>query len=166
MTEFPVDPATGRPVRAGSAIPNIGDWRFNRYLTMQLLPLFYVLLVFGSFVVIASLVVACFYLSVWLGLVAAIIGPIMFLLTFAIIRAALEYLIMAHRIMRIIERMDSLPDQVSDLSERVDHITGHVDQLIAHVDEIHGTLMDARPFLRSAGLPARIAGALRRRAGV
>jgi ABC-type multidrug transport system fused ATPase/permease subunit len=147
-----------KPVKPTGTIPNIGDWRFNRYLTMQLLPLFYVLLLAGALVVIISIVVVCFYFSLMVGLIAALASPIVFLVTFAVIRAALEYLIMAHRIMRIIERMDALPGQVSELSVRVDGITNHVDQLINHVDDIHGTLMEVRPILRSAGLVSRLFG--------
>ena len=146
-----------KPVKPTGTIPNIGDWRFNRYLTMQLLPLFYVLLLAGALVVIISIVVVCFYFSLMVGLIAALASPIVFLVTFAVIRAALEYLIMAHR-MRIIERMDALPGQVSELSVRVDGITNHVDQLINHVDDIHGTLMEVRPILRSAGLVSRLFG--------
>ena len=147
-----------KPVSAAGRIPNIGDWRFNRYLTMQLLPLFYILLVLGALLVIAGIVALCFYASMLAGLIAALASPIVFLVTFAVIRAALEYLIMAHRIMRIIERMDALPGQVHDLSVRVDRITGHVDQLIEHVDDIHNSLMDARPLLKSVGLLSRVLG--------
>ena len=157
MTEQLVTPAD-KPVRSAGRLPNLGDWRFNRYLTMQLLPLFYILLVLGSLVVIVAIVGICFYISLMAGLIAALASPIVFLVTFAVIRAALEYLIMAHRIMRIIERMDALPGQVSDLAQRVDGITRHVDQLNHQVDEIHGTLMEVRPILRSAGLLGRLFG--------
>ena len=60
-----------KPVKPTGTIPNIGDWRFNRYLTMQLLPLFYVLLLAGAMVVILSIVVVCFYFSLMVGLIAA-----------------------------------------------------------------------------------------------
>lgn len=70
---------------------------------------------------------------------------------------------MAHRIMRIIERMDVLPDQFSALSERVDAITVHVDQLIRHVDDIHETPMHARPILRSATTTGRLIDVIRPR---
>ena len=139
-----------------SRVPNVADWRFNRYLTMQLLPLFYVLLLLADLVTVAGLVAVCFWLHLWAGIIAATLAPLVFLVAAAVIRAALEYLIMAHRIMRIIERMDALPDQVSGLSDRVDRITGHVDTLIVHVDDIHDTLTHVRPFLRSAGLPSKV----------
>ena len=137
-------------------IPNVADWQFRRYLTMQLLPLFYVLLLLAAIVAIGGIVAFCFWLHLWAGIVAASLAPLVFLVSAAVIRAVLEYLIMAYRIMRIIERMDALPDQVTDLSHRVDRITGHVDQLIVHVDDIHDTLTGIRPFLRSASLPGRL----------
>ena len=148
-----------KPIQPAGAIPNLADWRFNRYLTMQLLPLFYLLLILGALVTIGGIVLLCFYyVSMLAGLIALVLSPIVFLVTFAVIRAALEYLIMAHRIMRIIERMDALPTQVTDLSARVDRITGHVDQLIEHVDDIHASMMDAQPLFKSAGLLSRLLG--------
>lgn len=139
-----------------SRIPNVADWQFRRYLTMQLLPLFYVLLLLASAVAIGGIVALCFWAHLWAGIVAASLAPLVFLVSAAVIRAVLEYLIMAYRIMRIIERMDALPDQVTDLSHRVDRITGHVDKLILHVDDIHDTVTHARPLLRSASLPGRL----------
>lgn len=142
-------------------IADLADWRFHHYLTMRLLPLFYLLLVFGAAVLVGSVVAICFWFSLIAGLVAACAAPLVLLIMVAVIRAALEYLVMAHRIMRIIERMDALPDQVTDLSVQVDGITRHVDQLIVHVDDIHETMMHARPFFRSAATTGRLLDALR-----
>ncbi|MEQ3725366.1 DUF4282 domain-containing protein [Alcanivorax sp.] len=154
-------PNPGTPTPGESRIPNLADWRFNRYLTMQLMPLFYLLLIVGALVVVVSVVGLCFWFSTLAGIIAAVIAPLALLVIVAVIRAALEYLIMAHRIMRIIERMDALPGQVADLSVRVDGITDHVDGLTGHVNDIHETLMHVRPFLRSAGLPGRLLNAFR-----
>lgn len=164
-TSAPSDPESQQqdaaPAARQSAIPNLADWRFNRYLTMQLLPLFYVLLILGALVVVATLVGVCFWFSTLAGIIAAAISPLALLVIVAVIRAALEYLIMAHRIMRIIERMDALPNQVAMLSQQVDGITGHVDALTGQVEDIHDDLMHVRPLLRSAGLPGRLLAALR-----
>lgn len=145
----PADPGTG-------VIRGLADWRFNRYLTTQLLPVFYLLLVLGSVVLVAAIVGLCFWLNTLAGIIAAAAAPLVLLVMVVVIRTVLEYLVSAHRIMRIIERMDALPDQVSGLSTRVDGITVHVDQLINHVDDIHETLMHARPFLRSAATTGRL----------
>ena len=144
-------------------IRDLGDWRFQRYLTLQLLPLFYLLLIFGALGGVVGIVGLCFWFSITAGVIAAVIAPLALLIAVAVIRAALEYLVMAHRIMRNIERMDALPDQVAGLSERVDGITVHVEQLIRHVDEIHETMMHARPFLRSAASTRRFLDTVRRR---
>lgn len=158
--QLPEQPAAMRQ-EDSRLIRDLGDWRFQRYLTMQLLPLFYLLLVFGALVLVATVVGLCFWFSTLAGIVAACVAPLALLIMVAVIRAALEYLVMAHRIMRIIERMDALPDQVAGLSQRVDGITGHVDQLIHQVDEIHDTMMHARPILRSAASTGRLLDALR-----
>lgn len=155
------NPASPPPTPSKGAIPNLADWRFNRYLTMQLMPLFYLLLILGALVVVVGIVGICFWFSTLAGIIAAVIAPLAFLVIVAVIRAALEYMIMAHRIMRIIERMDALPNQVADLSVRVDGITEHVDRLTHHVDDIHETLMHVQPLLRSAGLPSRLLNALK-----
>ena len=158
-------PNPDHPNPSTTRIPNLADWRFNRYLTMQLMPLFYLLLILGALVVVVTVVGVCFWWSMPAGIIAAAIAPLALLVIVAVIRAALEYLIMAHRIMRIIERMDALPDQVSDLSVRVDGITGHVDELTEQVRDIHEGLMHVSPILRSAGFPARLLKALRGREG-
>ncbi|EKF76153.1 hypothetical protein A11A3_01625 [Alcanivorax hongdengensis A-11-3] len=152
---------TPRYGQSNSVIPNLADWRFNRYLTMQLLPLFYVLLMAGALVAVLGIVGLCFWFSVLAGIIAACLAPLVFLVIAAVIRAALEYLIMAHRIMRIIEGMDALPGQVGDLTHRVEGITSHVDELTGQVHDIHESLMHVRPLLRSAGLPGRLLDALR-----
>lgn len=144
-----------------SLIPNLADWRFEHYLTMRLLPLFYLLLVAGATVAVCGTVALCFWFSTPAGLIASACAPLVLLVIIAVVRAALEYLIMAHRIMRIIERMDALPDQVSDLASRVDGITGHVDRVTDNVQDIHQDLMHVRPLLRSAGLPSRLLSLLR-----
>jgi|GEM_PF-289451 len=137
-------------------ISSFADWRFEQYLTMRLLPLFYLLLVLGALAVIAGLVAITFYFSFMAGLIAAAIAPLVLLISVAVIRAALEYLVMAHRIMLIVERMDALPVQVQGLSVRVEGINGHIDQLTEQVEEIHGTLMQVRPLLGVRNLPGRI----------
>ena len=142
--------------RPPSLVPNLADWRFEHYLTMRLLPLFYLLLVAGAAVAVFGIAAACFWISTPIGLIALSVSPLLLLVIVAVVRAALEYLIMAHRIMRIIERMDALPEQVRDLSYRVDGITRQVDRLTDNVQDIHQDLMHVRPLLRSAGFPSRL----------
>lgn len=149
-----------------SAVPQRGvissfaDWRFDQYLTMRLLPLFYLLLVLGALAVISVIVAAVFYLSMFAGFIALGIAPLVFLVAVAVIRAALEYLVMAHRIMRIIERMDALPEQVHGLSVRVEGITDHIDHLSGQVDGMNETLVHLRPLLSISDMPRRVLSSL------
>ena len=137
------------------------DWKFQRYLTMQLLPIFYILLVAAAILAVVATIIAAFMVSTTTGIFALCVAPLGLFFVIAIIRATLEYLVMAHRIMLIVENMSDLPDQVGDLAGRVDSITSHVDQLIEHVDGINNTLMDLRPLIRSANLPGRVVEVLR-----
>jgi hypothetical protein len=149
---------------ASRLIGGFADWRFERYLTMQLLPLFYVLLVLGLSLCILVLVAGLYFLSPVAGVAATLVAPFVWLVAMAVIRTALEYLAMAHRIMRIIEGMDALPGQVEEVTLRVDGITAHVDTLIRHVDDIHGVLMVVRPLLPASALVSRLFRRTRRNA--
>lgn len=57
---------------------------------MQLLPLFYLLLILAALAVIAALVGLCFWCSLRAGLVAAAVAPVALLTAMAFSRAALE----------------------------------------------------------------------------
>ena len=139
------------------------DWRFHQYQTMRLLPLFYLLLLSGAIVGIVVLVGLAFVFSGLAGLVALAVSPLALLVTIAVIRAVLEYLVMAHRMMRIVERMEALPDQVRDLATRVDGITSDVERLVAHVEDINETLAPVRPILRSGAWPKQLIRSLLRK---
>lgn len=122
------------------------DWRFQRYLTMQLLPLFYVLMIVAAVVVIGGAIAFAFVLSKMAGFIALAVAPFVLLIAVAIIRAVLEYLVMAHRIMRVVENMERIPGHVDQLTARLDVVVGQVDALGAQVNDIH----------RTVGLPGRI----------
>ncbi|WP_156495671.1 DUF4282 domain-containing protein, partial [Alcanivorax sp. HI0033] len=81
------------------------DWQFNRYLSMQLLPLLYLLMIIGALLLVGFLVAASYSSSLWFGLAATVLSPLLFVVFVAIVRAALEYLVMAHRTMSIVESM-------------------------------------------------------------
>lgn len=121
------------------------DWRFRRYLTMQLLPVFYVLLIVAAVMVIAGMIGLAFLFSPMAGLITLVVAPFVLLIAVAVIRAVLEYLVMAHRIMRVVENMERIPMHVDQLSTRIDLVVQHVDALGGQVDDMH----------RVVGLPAR-----------
>ena len=138
-----------------SKILQMVDWQFNRYLSMQLLPLLYLLMIIGALLLVGFLVAASYSSSLWFGLAATVLSPLLFVVFVAIVRAALEYLVMAHRTMSIVESMRALPDQVAK-------VEGRVEALTSQVEDIHGTVIQLRPLLRSAGLPARLLDSLRK----
>ena len=137
-----------------SKILQMVDWQFNRYLSMQLLPLLYLLMIIGALLLVGFLVAASYSSSLWFGLAATVLSPLLFVVFVAIVRAALEYLVMAHRTMSIVESMRALPDQVAK-------VEGRVEALTSQVEDIHGTVIQLRPLLRSAGLPARRSASMR-----
>lgn len=132
------------------------DWRFRRYLTMQLLPVFYVLLILAAIVVIGGMVLLVFLFDPLAGLVAAAVSPFVLLIAVAVIRAVLEYLVMAHRIMRVVENMERIPGHVDQLSARVEGLAGKVEDLGGRVEHMHDTVTMLRPLLAPASLPTRL----------
>ena len=58
----------------------------------------------------------------------------------AVIRAVLEYLVMAHRIMRVVENMERIPGHVDQLTARVDVVVTQVDALGGQVNDLHRTV--------------------------
>lgn len=146
------------------------DLRFQRNLTMQLLPLFYLVLLLGAGGVILLAVALAWWLWPIAGVIATLIAPVAFLAAVAVIRAALEYLVMAYRIMETVNRMDRIPSQVDNLNGRVDYITQEFDEIRSDVDhirrefdELAETVRLLRPVLRPFTLPGRIAQSYNKR---
>ena len=168
-----------RPGRFGDFMGGIMDVRFGRYLTMQLLPIFYVLLLFGATVVIAALTGLVFWLSPAWGMLALLIAPIAWLVVAAVVRAALEFLVMAYRIMLTVQNMNEVAGHVASLSGHIDllqtrleGITGNVQDIHAgfgeirheiqhvrhQVDNVTATVDMASPLLRPLGMAQRLLG--------
>lgn len=150
------DTGRGTAEQQGGLISGLLDWRFERYLTMQLLPLFYLLVTFAAVAVIAGIVALAFLWDTLAGFITLAIAPFVLLIAVAVIRAVLEYLVMAHRIMRVVEDMDRIPGQVAHLTTRVDVVTAKMDDMGDRVEHIHGTVNMVRPLLRPATLPTRV----------
>jgi hypothetical protein len=51
-----------------SKVLQMVDWQFNRYLSMQLLPLLYLLMIIGAVLLVGFFVAASFSSSLWFGL--------------------------------------------------------------------------------------------------
>lgn len=168
-----------RPSAFRHILDGLLDLRFSRYLSMQLLPIFYGLLLLGAAVVIAAVVALAFWLNPLWGAGTLLVAPLAWLVTAAVIRAALEFLVMAHRIMITVQRMDGIPDHVDALSLRVENITTGFEQVRAQVDNIHtgfsaisaevhhvrrqvdgitGTVNMVKPVLAPVGVMGRLLG--------
>lgn len=139
-----------------SFIGGILDFRFRRNLTMQLLPLFYIVLLLGAAGVILLAVVVVFWLSPMAGLVAGVVAPFAWLAAVAVIRAALEYLVMAYRIMETVQRMNSIPQQVEHLATEFDLINADVRHMRRQVDDMAETVNHLEPALQTLSLPSRL----------
>jgi len=125
-------------------IGGIADLRFERYLTMQLLPIFYVLLLLGAVLVLAAITALCFWFSGWLGLATLVVSPVLWLMFAALVRAALEYLVMAYRIMLTVQKMDSITTTVVQLATEVESLQSRLGGITANVQDIHTGFADIR----------------------
>lgn len=139
------------------------DFRFKQYLSMQLLPFFYGLLllgVIGLFVLINAL---AFWYSNWAGYVVLALTPLAMAIALAVVRATLEFLVMAYRIMETLHRMDRIPDQVDNLNSKVDGISEHVNTFEVSIRDIKGMVEDVthtvsflKPVSTLGGLAGRV----------
>lgn len=157
----------------------IVDLRFGRYLSMQLLPIFYVLLLFGAAVVIAAVVAGAFWFSPWWGLSTLLIAPLAWLVVAAVVRAALEFLVMAYRIMLTVQNMNEVAGHVASLSGHIDLLQTRLEGITDNVQDIHAgfgeirheiqhvrhqvdsvtaTVDMASPILRPLGLAQKLMG--------
>lgn len=139
------------------------DFRFNQYLSMQLLPVFYALLLVGIFGFFVALNAVAFWFSSLAGLITLAITPFGLLIAFAVTRAALEFLVMAYRIMETVQRMDRIPQQVDNLNSKVDGISEHVNSFetrIEHiqrqVDHVTGSIGFLNTISGISGLPGKL----------
>ena len=137
-------------------LAGILDLRFERNLTMQLLPLFYALLLLGAAGVMLVLTALAFWFSPLAGLGMLVLSPLGFLAAAAVIRAALEYLVMAYRIMETVKGMEHISGQVDHLSQEFDLIAGDVKHMRKQVDGMTDVIGAVKPLLQPLTLPARI----------
>lgn len=141
------------------------DFRFNQYLSMQLLPVFYALLLLGLLAFFVGVNALAFWYSHMVGIVVLCITPIALLISFAVVRATLEFLVMAYRIMETLHRMDRIPEQVDNLNSKVDGISDKVhgfETQISHiqatVDDVTSTIGFLKPVSGMASIPGKLLG--------
>ncbi len=139
------------------------DLSFKKKMTIELLPLFYALLLLAAAGISLLILSLAFWWSIWAGLVALIFVPLGFLVAVAIIRAALEYLVLAFGILETVNNMNRIPEQVDNLNAQVNYITGELDHVIADVTYIRGKVDNVtttvgllHPALSLLSLPQRL----------
>lgn len=149
----PQHPAQSLSLR--TFLSGILDLHFRHYLTMKLLPLFYALLLLGALATLALLTGLAFWLNLWAGVIMLVVSPLAFLVSAAVIRAALEFLVMAYRIMQTVHEMEQIPTQVDNLNNKVERISAGFDPIPGQVDELHQTVRLLQPILHTLHLPFR-----------
>jgi hypothetical protein len=96
------------------------DFSLTRYITIQMLPVVYGLMILACGVVIIDLVVDAFGVSSTKGWVYAVLAPFAFIVLLSIFRSLLEFFVV---VFRIAEDMEEL----AGMRESVDKISGLTD---------------------------------------
>ena len=161
----PLAPQKNHKLRHGlqNFISGVLDLSFKKKMTIELLPLFYALLLFAAASISLIILIITFWFSVWAGLIALVLVPLGLIIAVAIIRAALEYLVLAFGILETVNNMNRIPEQVDNLNAQVNHITAELSQVIADVTYIRGkvdhvttTVSLLHPALSLLSLPQRL----------
>ncbi|MBA4151323.1 MAG: hypothetical protein C0509_02065 [Acinetobacter sp.] len=91
------------------------DLKFSRYLTVQLLPLLYVVLVIGGLGVIAQQVWDAFAVSTQRGLMFLLASPLAVLVWASACRATTEFLLVVFRMSQDVQTLASIKPTVDKL---------------------------------------------------
>lgn len=103
------------------------DFRFNRYLIVQVLPGVYVLLLLSLAVAIGFFMLVSFQSSLWSGLYVLLASPVIFIVGASIIRGILELYRVAFRISENLDELVGIRDTV----DRLSGIGETVDQMVS-----------------------------------
>ncbi len=92
------------------------DFSFTEYLTIQLLPIFYGIIILGCLGLVIYQVLMSFISSMWLGLLVLLAAPFAFLVLISVMRALFEFYIVIFRIAEDVDELVQLRDSVERLS--------------------------------------------------
>ena len=92
------------------------DFSFTEYLTIQLLPIFYGIIILGCLGLVFYQVLMAFISSMWLGLLVLMAAPFAFLVLLSVMRALFEFYIVIFRIAEDVDELVKLRDSVERLS--------------------------------------------------
>lgn len=93
------------------------DLRFTRYLTVQMLPIFYVLLVIGGLGVIGQFVWDAFAQSLLRGMTFLVAAPVAVLIWVSACRAITEFLLAVFRMSEDVNRLAGIRPTVDKLDQ-------------------------------------------------
>lgn len=92
------------------------DLSFQHYISLQIIPLCYLLVLISSAGGLAFLVVTSFIKNVWLGLFYLCLSPMIFLIWVSICRVVLELLIVVFRITAQLDHVSSMNDSLGEVT--------------------------------------------------
>lgn len=101
-------------------IRTLFDFSFTTYLTIQLLPFFYGLIITACGTVVAYAILEAFTFSIWRGVFYVLISPFAFLVMLSVARALFEFFIVIFRIAENVDELVQLRDSVERLSGLTD----------------------------------------------
>lgn len=96
------------------------DFTFTRYITIQMLPVVYGLMIVASAILIIDQVTSAFSVSPLKGWCYAVTGPFAFIVLLSIFRALLEFFVVVFRIAEDMEELASMRESVDRLSSLTD----------------------------------------------
>lgn len=96
------------------------DFSFTRYITIQMLPVVYGLMIVASGIIIVDLVIDAFAASSTKGWAYALLAPFAFIVLLSIFRSLLEFFVVVFRIAEDIEELASMRESVDKISGLTD----------------------------------------------
>lgn len=92
------------------------DLNFQHYISLQIIPLCYLLVLISTAGGLAFLVVTSFIQNPWLGLFYLCLSPLVFLIWVSICRVVLELLIVVFRITAQLDHVSSMNDSLGEVT--------------------------------------------------
>lgn len=92
------------------------DFSFSRYITIQMLPMLYGLMILASLVNVVHLVIDAFDVSMARGWVYLLLSPFALIVMISVFRGLLEFLVVTFRIAEDIEKLSGMRESVDKIS--------------------------------------------------
>lgn len=96
------------------------DFTFTRYITIQMLPVLYGVLILASGITVVQLVIDAFNSSPLKGWVYLVLSPFAFIVMISAWRGVLEFLVVTFRIAEDMEKLSGMRESVDKISGMAD----------------------------------------------